>query len=157
MAEVVWAEVDPLDPSAVTAVTRYFAELDERFDDGFDPGDAIRTDAASYRPPTGTFVVAMVDGEVVACGAVQRHDGTTAEIKRMWVASDRRGLGLGRRMLAELERMTGALGYRRVVLDTNSALTEAIAMYRSSGYDEIDRYNDNPYARHWFAKDLRAP
>jgi hypothetical protein len=41
-----------------------------------------------------------------------------------------------------------------VVLDTNGSLGEAIALYRRSGYRDIERYNDNPYAEHWFAKDL---
>ena len=157
MDDIVWNGVDASDPVAVAAMSRYFAELDERFDGGFDPGDALTADAPSFRAPSGGFLVATADGEPVACGGVQRIDDTTAEIKRMWVSGDMRGRGLGRAMLTELETLAAALGYQRVVLDTNSALTEAIAMYRSGGYAEIERYNDNPYARHWFGRDLVTP
>jgi ribosomal protein S18 acetylase RimI-like enzyme len=72
----------------------------------------------------------------------------------MWVASSARGLGVGRRLLAELERRAADHGSRAVRLDTNATLTEAIAMYRSAGYNEIDAFNDEPYAHHWFEKQL---
>jgi GNAT superfamily N-acetyltransferase len=65
-----------------------------------------------------------------------------------------RGLGLGRRLLARLEDVARDLGRTRVVLDTNEVLVEAIAMYERAGYRSIERYNDNPYAHRWFAKDL---
>jgi GNAT superfamily N-acetyltransferase len=146
--------VDARSPLAVNAVKKYFDELDSVFVNGFDPGDSISADAQHYDAPLGTFLVARHDSVVVACGGVMRHDDDTAEIKRMWVAVGWRGLGVGRRMLAELERCAVLAGYRRVVLDTNSQLSEAIAMYGSAGYQPIDRYNDNPYAQRWFGKDL---
>ncbi|HET9419986.1 MAG TPA: helix-turn-helix domain-containing GNAT family N-acetyltransferase [Nocardioides sp.] len=147
-------QVDPSDPDARTAVDRYFAELDRRFDTGFDPGEG--DDVELYRPPRGTFVVARSDGDPVACGAVQPIDERTAEIKRMWVHDDWRGAGLGARMLRRLEDDARDAGYDVVRLDTNSALTEAIAMYERAGYRGIGRYNDNPYARAWFEKGLRS-
>ena len=60
----------------------------------------------------------------------------------------------GRRLLAELEATAQRLGHVRVVLDTNEVLTEAVAMYERNGYRAIGRYNDNPYAHHWFEKTL---
>jgi ribosomal protein S18 acetylase RimI-like enzyme len=60
-------------------------------------------------------------------------------------------------MLRRLEDDARQCGYDVVRLDTNSVLTEAIAMYERSGYRSIERYNDNPYARRWFEKDLTAP
>jgi GNAT superfamily N-acetyltransferase len=72
----------------------------------------------------------------------------------MWIHPDWRGLGLGGRMLTRLEAVARTLGRTRVVLDTNETLTEAIAMYERAGYHPIERYSDNPYAHHWFAKDL---
>jgi GNAT superfamily N-acetyltransferase len=150
---VTFETVDPTGSEATAAMQAYFAELDERFPGGFDPAGA---DAAAMAPPGGAFVVARADdGSVAACGGVQRIDADTAEIKRMWVAPAERGRGLGRQTLAELEQHVAALGYRRVVLDTNGTLTEAIAMYTKAGYRPIDRYNDNPYAEHWFVKHLR--
>lgn len=149
--------LDPVDVSsteAVAAVRRYFAELDERFPGGFDPGDAATTDVAGMAPPHGSFLVGRVDGAVVACGGVQPHTRAIGEIKRMWVDAAWRGCGLGSRTLAALEGEARRLGYREVYLDTNSTLVEAIAMYEGSGYRAIERYNDNPFARHWFAKRL---
>jgi GNAT superfamily N-acetyltransferase len=75
----------------------------------------------------------------------------------MWVDRAWRGCGLGARMLVALEDEARRLGYREVYLDTNSTLVEAISMYERSGYRGIERYNDNPYARRWFAKRLPRP
>ena len=72
----------------------------------------------------------------------------------MWVAPSARGLGVGRRLLTELERRAAAAGSHTIHLDTNQSLTEAIAMYRSSGYREVEAFNDEPYANHWFEKRL---
>ena len=72
----------------------------------------------------------------------------------MWVAPRARGLGLGRRLLAELERHARAAGVRTLRLDTNRALTEAIGLYRAAGFEEIERFNDEPHADHFFAKSL---
>lgn len=144
--------VDPSSADAVGAMTAYFRELAIRFVDGFEPGDTLIADAPTMRAPAGAFVVARSDDAAVACGGVLRHNDETGEIKRMWIDPAWRGVGLGRRMLARLEQETASLGYRRVVLDTNDTLTEAISMYERAGYRAVERYNDNPYAHHWFAK-----
>jgi DNA-binding MarR family transcriptional regulator len=154
-ATISFEAVDPRSDDALTAMTAYFAELEHRFSDGFDPGDTLVVDAPAMRAPNGGFIVARSDADVVACGGVLRHDDSTGEIKRMWVHRDWRGVGLGRRMLTRLEQQVRALGYGRIVLDTNDSLTEAISMYQGAGYRSIERYNDNPYARCWFAKGLR--
>jgi len=72
----------------------------------------------------------------------------------MWIAPAARGLGAGRRLLEELERVAGDAGAAVVRLETNHALTEAIALYRRSGYVEVEAFNDEPYAHHWFEKHL---
>jgi len=144
----------PDDPVAAAAVQRYFAELDSRFPSGFDPGGASASDIAAMSPPAGGFVVATSDGHSVACGGVQQIAPGVAEIKRMWVHPEWRGAGLGSRMLAHLEERARDLGHRRVHLDTNGTLVEAIALYRKAGYQPVARYNDNPYAEAFFAKEL---
>ncbi len=146
--------VDVASDEAVTAVRRYFDELDRRFPGGFDPGAAASTDLEQMRPPSGDFLVLRAEGEVVACGGLQRHTRTIGEVKRMWVDPEWRGCGLAVRLLEALEQRAGELGYRDVYLDTNGTLTEAIAMYERAGYRHIERYNDNPYAEAWFAKRL---
>ena len=72
----------------------------------------------------------------------------------MWVAPAARSLGLGRRLLRELERLARETGARTIRLDTNRVLNEAIRLYRSAGYQEVPRFNDEPYAHHWFEKAL---
>ncbi|HET7067163.1 MAG TPA: helix-turn-helix domain-containing GNAT family N-acetyltransferase [Nocardioides sp.] len=135
------------------AVAQYVAELAVRFPDGFEPGD-LAAEAPAMDPPEGRFLVARVDGALVACGGVRRLSRSRAEIKRMWVDDAWRGCGLGVRMLRALEDAAADLGYRDVRLDTNGTLTEAIAMYDRAGYRRIECYNDNPYADVWFAKRL---
>ena len=146
--------VDPERPEAQFCLRAYFDELARRFDAGFDPGRSISADAVELRLPAGAFLLATLRGEPVGCGALKLHGDDAAELKRMWVAHDARGLGLGRRLLSELERVAAANGATVVRLETNRSLPEAIALYRSSGYDEVAAFNDEPYAHHWFEKRL---
>lgn len=144
---------DARSPDAQAAMSAYFAELDLLFPTGFDPGDTLTADAAAYDPPTGAFVLARATGgEVVGCGALWTTEPGVGEIKRMWVHPSRRGVGLAGRLLRDLEVRSRAMGHRRTILDTNEILHDAIAMYRRAGYHPIERYNDNPYAHHWFQK-----
>lgn len=146
--------VDPASREARWCVAQYFAELGERFEAGFDPGSSIPLDDDEMRPPAGAFLMARVDGEPVACGAVKTLRPGTGYLKRMWVARSVRGLGFGRRMLDALEAQSRSLGFTTVCLETNRALTEAIEMYRRAGYAEVAPFNDEPYAHHWFQKHL---
>lgn len=143
---------DPTTPDARWCIGQYFAELKARFEAGFDPSLGISAEAHELTPPAGELLVARLRGRAIGCGALKLHDGAPAELKRMWIAPDARGLGLGRRLLAELERHAGAAGARVVHLETNGNLKEAIQLYRSSGYREVAAFNDEPYAHHWFEK-----
>lgn len=148
-ATVRLVEVAAHDPRAQEATRRYVAELDRRFPDGFDPGP-------SGEEPETVALVATSDAQVIAHGALRPvpEVGTdVAEVKRMWVDAGWRGAGLGARMLRRLEDVAWSRGFARVVLDTNGALGEAIALYERSGYTRIERYNDNPYAEAFFAKE----
>jgi DNA-binding MarR family transcriptional regulator/GNAT superfamily N-acetyltransferase len=146
--------VDPGRPVAQYCLGEYFAELDRRFARGFDPAASRLPDAGELRPPTGVFLVAMLRGEPMGCGGLVFRADTPTEVKRMWVAPGARGLGLGRRLLAELEQRARDHGSRVLRLDTNKALAEAIGLYRSSGYREVPAFNDEAYADHWFEKRL---
>jgi ribosomal protein S18 acetylase RimI-like enzyme len=147
-------ERDPDHPDGRTCVDAYFAELAERFDAGFDPEQTRAVAAAEMRPPAGKFLVASLQGRPVGCGGVRFHGTQPAEIKRMWVSPTVRGLGVGRRLLQELESCAAEGGASAVVLETNRSLREAIAMYRGAGYRDVAAFNDEPYAHHWFRKDL---
>jgi DNA-binding MarR family transcriptional regulator/GNAT superfamily N-acetyltransferase len=147
--------VDPSHADGRAGIRAYFTELDRRFPEGFDPAVGITAEPHELRPPDGELLVAYLRSVPVGCGAVRHHrDDAWSEIKRVWVADSVRGLGLGRRLLGELERRARAAGAEVVRLDTHRSLTEATALYRSAGYREIAAYNANPYAHHWFEKHL---
>jgi DNA-binding MarR family transcriptional regulator/ribosomal protein S18 acetylase RimI-like enzyme len=134
-------EDDQQSPDAQFCLREYYKELDARFEGGFDVANALPTDDA-------TFIVARLRGEPVGCGAIKLKE---SYIKRMWVSPAVRGLGLGKRLLRELEQRSQT-GVAR--LETNRALTEAIALYRSLGYVEVEPFNDERYAHHWFERRL---
>ncbi|MGW3605421.1 GNAT family N-acetyltransferase [Micromonospora sp. NPDC005161] len=147
----------PSDPRARACLRAYARDVARRFDDGFDPALSKPVHDEELVPPAGVFLLATLNSEPVGCGAVKLHPDAPAEIKRVWVADTVRGLGMGRRILSDLERYAAERGRTSVRLDTNRNLTEAIAMYHSSGYREIEPYNSEHFAHHWFEKQLDPP
>lgn len=145
---------DPASPDGRWCIQHYFEELQQRFDAGFDPSRSISADDDELRPPHGHLLIARLRGLRIGCGALKLHAGAPAELKRMWVAPDARGIGVGSRLLRELEALALQSGARTIRLETNRALVEAIDLYRKSGYHEVAAFNDEPYAHHWFEKDL---
>ena len=91
-------------------------------------------------------------------GGVRRIDSRPGsdeprfEVKHLWLSQASRGRGAGRRLLGELERRALTFGARELVLDTNASLEAAGGLYRSSGYAEVEPYNANPNATHWYGK-----
>jgi len=145
---------DPRSAAARYCLESYYAELNSRFDTGFDPERAISTTAEELTDPAGLLLVARLHGEPIGCGALKLQGDVPFYIKRMWVAPDARGLGVGRRILRELEDHARRRGADIVHLETNKTLREAATLYRSAGYVEVDPFNDEPYAHHWFEKRL---
>jgi DNA-binding MarR family transcriptional regulator/GNAT superfamily N-acetyltransferase len=145
---------DPASAAARFCIESYFAELDTRFDAGFDPSRSISADVAELTEPAGLLLVARLRGEPVGCGALKLHGRGPAEVKRMWVAPSARGLGVGRRILSELEERARRRAVGLLRLETNDTLKEAGGLYRSAGYVEVEAFNDEPYAHHWFEKRL---
>ena len=131
----------PADPVARACVRAYFDELGRRFDHGFDPGQSLPAEDQEMVPPAGLFLVATLHSEAVGCGGLKFHGDAPAEVKRMWVAPAARGLGLGRRLLSELEAHAAAYRVTVLRLETNGSLAEAISLYRTSGYREVDAFN----------------
>ncbi len=145
---------DPTTPDAQWCIAQYFAELNARFEAGFDPSLSISADAHELTPPAGALLIARLREQPVGCGALKFHADAPAELKRMWVAPAVRGLGVGRRLLHELEQQAKATGARVIRLETNRALSEAIELYRRNGYREVEAFNHEPYAHYWFEKQL---
>jgi DNA-binding MarR family transcriptional regulator/GNAT superfamily N-acetyltransferase len=154
LAAAVRLEVeDPRSPGARYCLQSYFDELAGRFEAGFEPGRSISAGAVELTPPRGYFVMATLHGEPIGCGALKCLEDH-GEIKRMWVEGSARGLGIGRRILDRLEALARRRRLPLLRLETNRALAEAQALYRISGYREVPRFNDEPYAHHWFEKQL---
>ena len=153
-ASVEIAAEAPDSADARRCLSEYFRELGARFEGGFHHEKEGLADAAEIAPPAGVFVLARLDGQAVGCGGLKCIDEATGEIKRVWTAPKARGVGIARRMLRTLEAAARDMGFNRLRLDTNRALKEAHALYRKEGFREIARFNDNPYADHWFEKRL---
>lgn len=107
--------------------------------------------ADSYRPPHGRCLVAWSDDLPVGCVALRPLEATVAEVKRLWVHASARGQGLARRLMAAIEDEARDMGLTALKLDTNSALTEAIALYRATGWRDCAPYTGTP-ADTWMEK-----
>ncbi len=148
-----------VDPRAIDArycLRSYFEELGRRFDTGFDPAKSISASDEEMTLPKGLLLVASLLGAAVGCGALKLHGDTRiAEVKRMWVAAELRGLGLGRRLLERLSAEAASRGMEILRLETNRSLLDAKHLYQRAGFVEVEPFNNEPYAHHWFQKDLR--
>jgi DNA-binding MarR family transcriptional regulator/GNAT superfamily N-acetyltransferase len=146
--------VNPATKEAQYCLGEYYGELARRFTGGFDVSRSRDPDVADMIAPRGVFLVAMSDGLPVGCVGLKGNGGELAEVKRLWVAPAARGLGLGRRLMASAESAARDTAIKVLRLDTNSALPEALKLYRSTGWAEIDRFNDDPYPDVFFEKRL---
>jgi DNA-binding MarR family transcriptional regulator/GNAT superfamily N-acetyltransferase len=147
--------VDPLHPDAQHCVNAYFAELEQRSQTQLDPATLASAQPDEMREPNGAMLVAYLRGDAIGCGAVKLHGRRQpCELKRMWVDPAARGLGLGRRLLAELEAYAAEAGAKVAHIETSNHLQEAITLYRSAGWVEVAPFNDEPFADHWFEKRL---
>jgi GNAT superfamily N-acetyltransferase len=152
-------EVDVTSAEALALLDAYFAERAAGFP--VEQGEYRPTypTAEQFTPPAGVFLVVEDDaGEVIGCGGVrriQRRPETYEvrfEVKHLWLSPNARGQGAGRQLLQELERRAVGFGAQELVLDTNASLEAAGGLYRSSGYVEVEPYNANPNATHWYGK-----
>jgi GNAT superfamily N-acetyltransferase len=126
-----WRPAD--DPDVLRLATAQQRELD-----GQNPADHV-----AYPLKTDIeFVVALRGGEPVACGALQRLDRSTSEIKRMYVIPEARGAGWSRVVLSALESEAEKRGCTEVRLETALMFTAAVALYRSAGYQHIPAYGE---------------
>jgi GNAT superfamily N-acetyltransferase len=143
------------DPVAAELLDEYFTSRELGFTSHPGGYRIVHPDPAAFTPPAGVFLVARTDeGAVVGCGGMRMLDLSRGEIKHLWMRPTARGTGSGRALLAALEGRAAEFGATEVVLDTNESLEAAQHIYRTSGYDEIEPYNDNRNATHWFRKPL---
>ena len=147
-------EADPRDDAARHCLGEYYAELGRRFEKGFDVSLSRDPDAEDMVRPRGVFLLAISDGVPIGCVGLKGTGGEVAEIKRLWISQTARGFGIARRLMRAVETVARELSVRTLRLDTNSALPEALNLYRTSGWAEIDRFNEDPYPDHFFEKHL---
>ena len=147
-------EENPGHENARYCLSEYYGELARRFEKGFDVSLSRDPDAKDMIRPRGAFLVAMSDGLPIGCVGLKGSGGDVAEIKRLWVAPSARGLGLAKRLMTSAETIARELSIKLLRLDTNSALPEAQQLYRQTGWNEIDRFNDDPYPDTFFEKRL---
>lgn len=145
---------DPASAAARWCLDAYVLELGERFEGGFDPAASVSAEPEELRLPAGCFFVADRSGEPVGCGGLKLGRGPVAEVKRMWVSRDVRGMGVGQRLLDAIEQMARERGVLRLRLETNRALEEALALYRRNGYRQVKPFSREPYAHYWLQKRL---
>nr|WP_230081284.1 GNAT family N-acetyltransferase [Aeromicrobium senzhongii] len=128
-------------PDAVKLTELVQAEYVRRYSS--EVGDASPMDPSEFDHPNGIFFIGYVDEVPVAMGGWRRggpHGETDGEIKRMFVLDSHRGQGLSRQVLDELERSAARQGVSRLVLETGTEQPEAIALYRSAGYVDVDPF-----------------
>ncbi|NDW07560.1 bifunctional helix-turn-helix transcriptional regulator/GNAT family N-acetyltransferase [Jiella pacifica] len=147
-------EIDPRAEVARYCLGEYYGELARRFERDFDVRLSADPDAETMVRPRGVFLVAFSDDMPIGCVGLKGTCAEYGEVKRLWVAPAARGLGLAKRLMDRTEAIARELQMPALRLDTNKALPEAIAMYRKSGWTEIDRFNDDPYPDFFFEKRL---
>ncbi len=148
------AREDPTGADALWCLEQYYEELRGRFEEGFSASKSLVSDPSEFSPPRGSFLVVRQEGRAVGCGGIKLTSPDVAYIKRMWLDSSLRGQGIGRQLLQAIEATAEGMGCRVVQLETNRALTGAIQLYRASGYREVEPFNSEFYAHHWFEKSL---
>ncbi|WP_183904971.1 helix-turn-helix domain-containing GNAT family N-acetyltransferase [Rhizobium sp. BK008] len=151
---IILEEQDPRHEDARYCLSEYYGELARRFEKGFDVSLSRDPDAKDMIRPHGAFLVAISDGLPIGCVGLKGSGGEVAEIKRLWVAPSARGLGLAKHLMTAAETIARELSVKILRLDTNSALPEATQLYRGTGWNEIDRFNDDPYPDTFFEKRL---
>ncbi|MCW0211840.1 MAG: GNAT family N-acetyltransferase [Pseudonocardia sp.] len=131
-------------------VQRLVARIQAFYAERYGGGDSTLLQPEQFAPPLGHFVLGRVGSRIVACGGWRPRDAVgpadpelrdgDAEIKRMYVVPESRGLGHARAVLAELERTAAAAGRTRMILETGLKQPEAVALYESSGYAPMERF-----------------
>lgn len=139
--------VDPCGTEASELIAMLSRDIAARYDHKDDGAGDFRPEHVLV--PRAAFLVGRVNGEAAACGAYRpfsADEPLVTEIKRMYVRPEFRGRGYSAAMLAELERRAGLDGYKVVRLETAYRQAEALGLYRSRGYVQIENFGK--YAGH---------
>ncbi|MDP9827137.1 GNAT family N-acetyltransferase [Kineosporia succinea] len=139
--------------------TVLIAEVQQEYVVRYGGPDSTPVDPNEFAPPSGLFTIAEAGGELAGCVGLRANpaEGEGAvEMKRLYVRAPFRRQGLARRLLASAELRAMALGYSRLILETGTKQPEAVALYRSAGYQSHPGFGiyANEAGSLYFAKDL---
>ena len=139
-------KVAPLENQDVlTLIQELDTELLQRY-----PGDSVHSlDLQKTTAKDSVFLVGYLKEEAVACGAISQLSGQVAEIKRVYVRPQARGLGLSKHLLNQLEEEAAKMGYTTLRLETGTRQPESLGLYRKAGYTNIPKfgeYVDDPFS-----------
>ena len=135
--------VQASDPTAPEA-RRLIEQLDGYLAGLYPPQSNHLLPAEALRAPGVVFLLARVDERAAGCGAFVDRGGAYAEVKRMFVLPAFRGLGVGRRLLADLEALAWAAGLALARLEAGVLHPEALALYEGAGYRRRGPFGDYP-------------
>ena len=131
----------PTDPRAQPMFDDLVVEYGRRYAEIVQPGDLeaelTRYPPEHFAPPDGVFLLLLRGSETIGGGGFVRHDGHTAELKRIWTHNGYRRQGLARRVVETLEAEAERVGYRRICLSTGFRQPEAVALYLALGYQPL--------------------
>ena len=147
--------LDPTDPRSQSAITQFLNEMVERVG-----ADVLEIDVEQEaREDSGKnfFIVALDDRDnVVGCGSLRQFEPKVGQIRRMWVNPVLRGHGIGRRLLSALEGAGAVAGFEFIRLEVYEALTEALLLFETSGYVQVDPWEESPPDLKAYQKQLLA-
>ncbi len=159
-----YREASVMDDAALALLTEYFSARAQSFPASMGEYESVFPSPDQFEPPNGVFLIVESedlagDPGDVGCGGIRRLGADDPnvvrfEVKHLWLQPHTRRRGYGRALLGELERRAREFGATELVLDTNQALVEAGGLYRSSGFEETEPFNENPNATHWYRKGL---
>lgn len=91
-------------------------------------------------PPESAFHIGLLHGRTVGMGGLRRLADGSAEVVRIYVRPENRGLGIGRMLLQQLMDEAASMGYSELKLDTAVFMKAAQSLYRAAGFIEIAPY-----------------
>lgn len=138
--DVSFQRVDLVSPEAQSLIRALNAELARQYPE--EGANHFRLDVDEVSDGRGAFLVATRNGKAIGCGAVRRIESQVGELKRMYVVPEERGSRVGRLLVAALEAEAKELGLTRLVLETGTRQTAALALYQNAGFNRIELFGE---------------